>query len=251
MEVHHHTPHGHEKKTWKSYFWEFFMLFLAVFCGSIAELQLEHFIENKRERQYIQAFVRDLKADTAFMKQIIKRDSAKDITLDSLLNLSKMDLKKPGISKLFIGNFIKGAQAPKLSPSNSAITQLKNSGSLRLITHKGALDSILKYDKFNQIIIEHNEIYRHNNNLVWESSYPIIDARIFQDTSYSNFFARKLTDKQTPPLRLNQENLDIFLGHVTRELLFNRVSKEYLQTQLKQANRMLIFFEKEYHLEHE
>ena len=37
MEVHHHTHpdshRGHEKKSWKSYFWEFLMLFLAVFCG--------------------------------------------------------------------------------------------------------------------------------------------------------------------------------------------------------------------------
>ena len=40
MEVHHHAHHGHEKKTWKNYFWEFLMLFLAVFCGFLAEYQL-------------------------------------------------------------------------------------------------------------------------------------------------------------------------------------------------------------------
>ena len=32
MEVHQHAQHG-GKKSWKSYFWEFLMLFLAVFCG--------------------------------------------------------------------------------------------------------------------------------------------------------------------------------------------------------------------------
>ena len=31
MEVHHHAHHE-GKKNWKSYFWEFLMLFLAVFC---------------------------------------------------------------------------------------------------------------------------------------------------------------------------------------------------------------------------
>lgn len=44
MEVHHH-PHDpaapHHKKNWKSYFWEFLMLFLAVFCGFLAENQRE------------------------------------------------------------------------------------------------------------------------------------------------------------------------------------------------------------------
>lgn len=36
MEVHHHAHHE-GKKSWKSYFWEFLMLFLAVFSGFLAE----------------------------------------------------------------------------------------------------------------------------------------------------------------------------------------------------------------------
>ena len=50
MEVHHHTHATHGKKNWKSYFWEFLMLFLAVFCGFLAEYQLEHVIEHQREK---------------------------------------------------------------------------------------------------------------------------------------------------------------------------------------------------------
>ena len=41
MEVHHHG-HVHEKKKWKEYLFQFLMLFLAVFCGFLAEYQLEH-----------------------------------------------------------------------------------------------------------------------------------------------------------------------------------------------------------------
>jgi len=42
MEVHQHahTP----RKKWTHYFWEFLMLFLAVFCGFLAEYKLEHTI---------------------------------------------------------------------------------------------------------------------------------------------------------------------------------------------------------------
>jgi hypothetical protein len=39
MEVHHHAHNPaepHHKKNWKAYFWEFLMLFLAVFCGFLA-----------------------------------------------------------------------------------------------------------------------------------------------------------------------------------------------------------------------
>ena len=46
MEVHQHT-HTPRKK-WTHYLWEFLMLFLAVFCGFLAEYQLEHKIEKDR-----------------------------------------------------------------------------------------------------------------------------------------------------------------------------------------------------------
>jgi hypothetical protein len=55
MEVHHHShlasgeTHTSRKK-WTHYFWEFLMLFLAVFCGFLAEYQLEHKIERDKEK---------------------------------------------------------------------------------------------------------------------------------------------------------------------------------------------------------
>ena len=39
------------------------MLFLAVFCGFLAEYQLEHKIEKDREKQYIISFEEDLDND--------------------------------------------------------------------------------------------------------------------------------------------------------------------------------------------
>ena len=63
MEVHHHTGHG-GKKSWKAYAWEFLMLFLAVFCGFLAEYQLEHLVERDREKVYIRSMIEDLAADT-------------------------------------------------------------------------------------------------------------------------------------------------------------------------------------------
>jgi hypothetical protein len=63
MEVHHHAHH-HAKKTWKTYLFDFFMLFLAVFCGSLAEYQLEHKIEADREKVFIRSLIDDLKSDT-------------------------------------------------------------------------------------------------------------------------------------------------------------------------------------------
>ncbi len=77
MEVHHHAHDPaapHHKKNWKSYFWEFLMLFLAVFCGFLAEYQLEHKIERDREKIYMQNMLDDLKADTAIYADYLTRN---------------------------------------------------------------------------------------------------------------------------------------------------------------------------------
>ena len=56
MEVHAHTHTA--RKKWTHYFWEFLMLFLAVFCGFFAENQREHNIEKQRAKQYAYSFMK-------------------------------------------------------------------------------------------------------------------------------------------------------------------------------------------------
>ncbi|MBK9661472.1 MAG: hypothetical protein IPO68_16495 [Chitinophagaceae bacterium] len=48
MEVHHHAHTA--RKKWTHYFWEFLMLFLAVFCGFLAENQREHYVKLNGQR---------------------------------------------------------------------------------------------------------------------------------------------------------------------------------------------------------
>ena len=84
MEVHHHG-HQEGKKTWKSYIWEFLMLFFAVFCGFLAEWRLEVMIENHREEEYIHSIVEDISADVK-QTENLQIDLKNRITvLDSLL----------------------------------------------------------------------------------------------------------------------------------------------------------------------
>ena len=73
MEVH---PHTHTpRKKWTHYFWEFLMLFLAVFCGFLAEYQLEHKIEKDREKVYMQNMLEDLGSDTAIYADYASRNA--------------------------------------------------------------------------------------------------------------------------------------------------------------------------------
>src|SRR3954463_11316349 len=62
MEVHHH-PHT-ERKKFTHYLWDFLMLFLAVFCGFLAENFREHQVEHRREKKNMQSLISDLENDT-------------------------------------------------------------------------------------------------------------------------------------------------------------------------------------------
>ena len=83
MEVHHHAHTA--RKKWTHYFWEFLMLFLAVFCGFLAEYKLEHVIEHQRELKYVKSLIQDLKADTASLQHYVTLRKEKRMMMDSLV----------------------------------------------------------------------------------------------------------------------------------------------------------------------
>ena len=63
METHaYHLHRAPGKKIWH-YFFEFLMLFFAVFCGFLAENWREHMQEHRREKEFIHSIVEDLKSD--------------------------------------------------------------------------------------------------------------------------------------------------------------------------------------------
>ena len=61
------------------------MLFLAVFCGFLAEYKLEHMIEHNRERQFITTMIEDLKSDTMQLSQNINYRKTREAMCDSLI----------------------------------------------------------------------------------------------------------------------------------------------------------------------
>src|SRR5215212_229183 len=85
MEVHSHT-HSPRKK-WNHYFWEFLMLFLAVFCGFLAENQREHIIEHRREVQFMRSMLDDLETDITMLQNNISVRTSRLQMIDSLVSL--------------------------------------------------------------------------------------------------------------------------------------------------------------------
>ena len=136
MEVHAHT-HTPRKK-WIHYFWEFLMLFLAVFCGFLAEYQLEHKIERDRAKELAVSFYNELKDDYTSIQGVMNQRGKKDKALTYLRNYYR-DSSINNCSKTFALNFTYGylMNSPAVfEPRDAILEQLKSSGSLRYFKNK-------------------------------------------------------------------------------------------------------------------
>ncbi len=149
MEVHHHAHDPaapHHKKNWKSYFWEFLMLFLAVLCGFFAEYQLEHKIERDREKQFMQTMIEDLKTDSAQLSRLIASRKKRIRELDTLFNLIASDEYLTNGKKVYMLYEIPYWDVLRFFPSDRTMLQLKNGGNLRLIRKRNVSNALIKYD---------------------------------------------------------------------------------------------------------
>jgi hypothetical protein len=128
MEVHHHSHPTHGKKTWKNYFWEFLMLFLAVFCGFLAEYQLEHVVEHNREKEYMQSLIEDLETDSAQLDTYIGWRRNVDQDFDSLITLLKMPDRNEHAYGIYLLSNRTTLRFGLPDISERTINQLKNAG---------------------------------------------------------------------------------------------------------------------------
>lgn len=175
MEVHHHT---HHPKKWKEYFWEFFMLFLAVFCGFLAELQLEHFIEDQRERKYINHIMQDLSKDSLNLNTFISGTKRRTERIDSLLNiLINNESSTKGDDAYFHARRL--VRAPYYFPSDASILQLKYSGNFRLIHDAKLVTKIGSYENETRELMEFLNESNESNRSFRESLETIFDGKVF------------------------------------------------------------------------
>jgi len=127
MEVHAHT-HTPRKK-WTHYLWEFLMLFLAVFCGFLAENQREHMIEHQRAKVLAASLYQDLRNDTTDLNRINKWEINKLNHIDSLLAI--LHKKLPRNDTAFSIHLATMAFVNWFYQNKGTYEQMKNSGTLR------------------------------------------------------------------------------------------------------------------------
>jgi hypothetical protein len=246
MEVHHHSHAGHGKKTWKEYFWEFLMLFLAVFCGFLAEYQLEHVIENQREKKYIVSYIDDLKSDKAYIANYTKVKSEKIRDFDSLIYyLNSPDPNQYGQRIYFFARQL--TRRLSFFHSDGTIKQLKNSGGFRLIRNKQAIDSIMAYDKFVENILLTQDIQTSEIADVRQMTGKLLDPTILETMVHD---ASIQPPSGNPRLRTTNRDFILDFIYMVHQLKGSDILNTSRLKELdKKANRIIIFLEKEYNLD--
>jgi hypothetical protein len=243
MEVHAHSHTA--RKKWTHYFWEFLMLFLAVFCGFLAEYQLEHKIERDREKKFIQTFIEDLKSDTIAIRQNILYRQNKMKAMDSLLVLlNSLQIKGHENELYYFGRtFVRGL---RFQSNDRTITQLKNSGSLRLIRNEQAADSMIAYQK----LVDYIYYSQEDDRIERRDADPLL-SQIFNPFVFEKMVTIEGINRplDNPPLRSYDKNLHFDLAYYIHQLKgTNFMLLVRLNLLNEKAKNMITFLQKEYHL---
>ena len=172
MEVHHHAHT--ERKKWTHYFWEFFMLFLAVTLGFLVENQREHYVEHRQEKQYMKLMLEDLIADTIQLQKNLAEIGRSLSNIDSsLLQLVNGNIENKTTANAYRFTSVALKRIPIVF-TDRTVTQLKNSGRMRIIRSQKVMDALTHY--WNHIEVIKITLDRHAH---YRSMGRDLEIRIF------------------------------------------------------------------------
>ena len=253
MEVHHHTHPAHGKKNWKSYFWEFLMLFLAVFCGFLAENQREHLIEHKREKVYMVSMLEDIRADTAMLNLMHTTFSGIAKHIDSLIPLLQPgDIMEKNAAQIYQHQIWLTLFA-RWRYSDRTISQLKNSGNFRLIRKQSVSDLIIAYDGYVKSYVDNMQgeyvlpLWRAMN----EASVDIFKSGVVRKKfNTSSWYDTPIQLPEAPFFITGEKyTLQKFANRLNQYALAIEWGNINIKNALGQAVKIDSLIKKEYHLE--
>ena len=215
------------------------MLFLAVFAGFLAENQREHFVERKREKQFIISMIEDLKTDTAKLAFIINDNKLLLNPLDSLLQY--FDEIENGYDNPAMRNLSGILGFTDFHPTDRTIQQLKMAGNMRLIRNLSVSDSIMAYDAAVQdILLESSTLARRCENLN-ATSWRIVDFRKVENFSKAKGKRSLQSSKESFLLESDRQTLGIFFNEISNyRNVFGIINNQYVK--LKEMGTNLIGF---------
>ena len=247
MEVHAHTHTA--RKKWTHYFWEFLMLFLAVFCGFLAENQREHYVEGIREKKYIHSLVADLMSDTTSFSNVLKRNRRNIRALDSVIHLLKnYNSNEETNQKLYSLVRLNNPSIGAVKINYTAFDQMRTSGNLRLIHGQNIIDSINNYYFKARSIERNNDLLEERFRAKVEFEGKIFDGGVFQNMIDIEDF--KLKPPSGNPLLVTSDKAVLNEFVVRNHYLISIMlfAEKDVKEQQQRAISLINFLAKEYNI---
>jgi len=221
------------------------MLFLAVFCGFLAEYQLEHQIEKDREKIYMRNMLEDLKADTAAYRNYAKDNSTAFNIIDSLILLLKSPERKTRVNRIYFLARTLTMRADLLFANERTYDQMKSSGQLRLIHSQKVSDSVSSY--YNSL----KQINNQNNRITERIDHYFLSvSKLFDAEILLRIFKEKKEPEGT--VKLMTEDPLVINEVLTRaQYVYGTFSfaQNWGLERCRAAEHLIDLIKKEYHLE--
>jgi hypothetical protein len=240
MEVHAHTHT--ERKKWTHYLWEFLMLFLAVFCGFLAENQREHMVEQKREEKFAKRVLSDLKEDSAFLNERIAQLQKRQDQYTSFLSVMT-GYPKPNSSNN-LRSFWQLLKAYKPELITTTYNQMKTSGSLRYINKDSLITALQRY---YEITVPKAGVYADGIQKIFENNLIPYMIRHFRFQKYNNA-TDTLTESEAEMINRTPESDQEFINIMG---IYQGACNTLLRQQksaMEACKELISMIKKEYHL---
>ena len=213
------------------------MLFLAVFCGFLAENFREHKVEEIREKKYMRALLSDLRSDTALINRCKAQITYVINGHDSLENTLEIAIDNPTfLEKIYYENTVYTLNDFSVNWTEGTLQELKGSGNVRLVTKPGVKEGIQKYETVKQWC---NDQHNFSNESVLRTHYfgnDIFDITYYK--KYNDFIQNGWPETIYEPFEIVKK----YIADNPRLLTNDKIIlKKYLRLVNNEKGQMIIY----------
>ncbi|RIW18276.1 hypothetical protein D0X99_00835 [Algoriphagus lacus] len=243
------------KRNLISYFKEFLMLFLAVFCGFLAENYRDNQSEIAYAKEYAKSLIQDLENDTIMINGTIEQKLVILKSIDSISEIIHQGVPVNGVR----GSFYYHSQMVSFSPTaiwnDATLIQITQSGNLRYFKNAELVNKISEYysrQGYLTGLIDSDKIKRNTtleiksrilNNYHYRPFSSLLPTR-------KNEIADSLINASLPLQNSDKDLLNAFANSLeNRKFYFMLVISETYPLIKSQAHELILALKKEYNIE--
>jgi hypothetical protein len=247
MEVHHHG-HVHHESVWKQYLSQFFMLFLAVFFGGLAEYQRDHIIEKEQEKEYILSMMEDIDEDIRNIEVDLQNKTDRIKNSDSLNGLMIDGGFENQTAVVYYAARKFAIQGYDFHMTDGTLMELKSSGKLRLIEKYDIVDSLQSYYNLYQQFEDAQTFEIEALNNYHDAMTKVFDVKVF-DTMIDDYPNITKPAGNPPLFNNNPALINEFLMRVQLSKNMAFLNIKFLNKLKASALNLKTQVEKEYELD--